>query len=210
MSSTTSFTLDKDLDKVVKAIIDGSKHPALNPIREQELKITPVLKIRTNKDGEHEQNPGAPAKIIKVNDMWKLFTDAHYILVMDYYCFNHASETARDAIIFNALCEVEVKAKEGEIKLATKKPDLQIFTATIQEYGAYDDILIGLKQWMNDAQTKAAKSFAAKVASGKLQETAPTEPPEEPPVDEDPPRVHAGAPPEEPAQSSRRGGRSRR
>ncbi len=205
MSSTTEFTQDNELDAAVKAIIEGSKSPALNPIRNNELKIVAVMKVRTNKDGEHEPNPGPPAKLVKVPDMWKLFTDAHYLIVVDYYCFHHSN--ARDAFIFNALCEVEVKAKDGEIKLATKKPEIQVFAATLQEYGAFDDILLGLREWMNDARTKAAKSFASKVATGKLEEEKTSTPSE----DEEPPRVHAGVPEEQPEEDKpRRGGRNRR
>lgn len=203
MSSTTEFVQDNELDAAVKAIIEGSKNPALNPIRDNELKIVAIMKVRTNKEGEHEPNPGPPAKLVKVPDMWKLFTDAHYLIVVDYYCFHHSN--ARDAAIFNALCGVEVKAKDGVIKLATKQPEIAVFAATVQEYGAFDEILLGLKEWMVNAKTKAAKSFADKVANGKLEAEEPPTPPE----DEDPPRVHAGAP-EEQQEAPRRGGRSRR
>lgn len=202
--SKTEYTIDSGLDKFVKDIIEKSTHAALSQIRDQELKIIPVMKVRTNKDGDHEPNPGPPAKIQKVSDLWKLFTEAHYILVVDYYFFNHAN--CVEAGIFNALCEVEVKAKDGEIKLATKKPDLSLFVATLQVYGAFDDQLLGLREWMNEAKTKAAKSFAAKVSTGKLEPDGQQTSTES---DEDPPRVHAGVQDEQESSRSR-GGRTKR
>jgi hypothetical protein len=203
--SKTEYVTDAGLDKLVKEIIEKSTHSALSQIRDQEINIIPVMKIRTNKEGEHEPNPGPPAKIQKVSDLWRLFTEAHYLLVVDYYFFNHAN--CVEAGIFNALCEVEVTAKEGAIKLATKKPDLSLFVATLQVYGAFDDQLLGLRDWMNEAKSKAAKSFASKVSTGKL-------PPDGEPTtaasdDEEKPHIHAGIPAEEEAPRSR-GSRNRR
>ncbi|MGV0949156.1 MAG: putative metallopeptidase [Azonexus sp.] len=211
--SKTEYVTDANLDKVVKDIIEKSTHPALKQLREQELTITPIMKVRTNKDGEHEPNPGPPAKIQKVSDLWRLFTEAHYLLIVDHYFFNHCN--CVEAGIFNALCEVEVTAKEGAIKLAVKKPDLNLFVATLQVYGAYDDQLLGLREWMNTAKTKAAKSFAEKVSTGKLgPEGEPEGEPKGEPnstenADEDPPRIHAGVPDENEAPRGR-GGRNRR
>jgi len=202
--SKTEFVIDAGLDELVAKIIADPANSALASIREQELKVTPIMKVRSNADGEHEPNPGPPAKIQKVNDMWRLFTDAHYLLVVDYYFFNHAN--CVDAVIFDALCAVEVTAKEGAVKLAVKKPDINVFAATLQKFGAFDDLLLGMRDWMNEAKTKAAMSFRAKVSTGTLEEPGAET---EPPTDEEPPRVTAGVPTEEPA-TSRRGGRSKR
>ena len=204
--SKTEYVTDAGLDKLVKEIIEKSTHAALSPLRDQEINIIPVMKVRTNKEGEHEPNPGPPAKIQKVSDLWRLFTEAHYLLVVDYYFFNHAN--CVEAGIFNALCEVEVTAKEGAVKLATKKPDLSLFVATLQVYGAFDDQLLGLLDWMNEAKSKAAKSFALKVSTGKL--LADSEPTSTESDDEDPPRVHAGAPEEQEEAPRSRGGRVKR
>lgn len=200
--SKVEFYEDKELNAVVAAIISDPTNHALDAIRKQELKVVPLMKSKVNNDGEHEANSGPPAKIIKVNDMWKLFTEAHYILVVDYYFFNHFNN--RDAGIFNALCEVDVKAKDGEVTLATKKPEIQLFAATIQKYGAFDEVLLELREWMDTAKTKAAQSFAEKVSTGTLETT---ETPED--ADEaEPPRIHAGPVEDEEAEKpKRRGGR---
>ena len=202
----TEYTTDDGLDRRVKEIIEKSAHPALHQIRQQELKIVPVMKIRTTEEGEHEQNPGPPAKVLKVNDMWKLFTDAHYILEVDYYFFNNAN--CVDAVIFNTLCAIDVKTKDGEIKLATKKPDIQVFAATLQVYGAFDDMLLGMREWMNTAKTKAAKSFADKVSTGKLEPDTDDDDGQSTSTesdDEEPPRVHSGTTDDQEAPRSRSG-----
>lgn len=186
----TEYVQDAALDSLVKKIISGND-PALNAIRDQELKIVAVMKVRTNADGEHEQNSGPPAKIMKVNDLWKLFTDAHYLLVVDYYFFNHAS--CVEAMLFNALCEIDVKTKDGEVKLATKKPEIQVFAATLQKYGAFDETLLGMKEWMNEAKSKAAKSFADSIASGNID----SEQQQEADDSDERPRVQSGVPDEE-------------
>lgn len=191
------YTQDKDLTALVKEIIDDEANAALAQVRQQELKIEAVLKVRTNTDKEHEPNPGPPAKVQKVNDLWKLFTDAHYVLVVDYFFFTNAKNV--EAMIFNALCEIDVKSVQGQIKLATKKPEIQVFAATLKRYGAFDEILQEMKEWMDGAKTRAAQSFAAKIATGDLSSH------ELPPEGEEP-HAQAGNADEQP----RRGGRSRR
>jgi hypothetical protein len=190
--SKVEYSEDKRLKEVVDKIITTTKNPALNALREKKATVISVLKCRTNNDGEREQNPGPPAKIQKVNDLWKLFVPSPYILIVDEFFFTTAGRP--EAVIFNALCEVNVQVKEGEVKLGTRKPDISVFHETIQEYGAFDDILLGLHEWMDTAKTKAAQSFVSKVSTGNVDDT-PTAPPTD--EEEDPPRVHSGPPEEE-------------
>lgn len=164
--SKTEYTTDEGLNALVASIIEDSTSAALNSIRQQEVKITPILRVKTDKDGESEAGSGAPAKIQKVNELLHLFVDSHYLLVVDNHTYLNSSSI--NASIFNALCSIDVKVDDGKIKLAIKKPEIQVFAATLQEYGAYDESLLGLRDWMNTAKSNAAKSFVAKLSTGVI------------------------------------------
>lgn len=186
------YTQDAELTRRVQAIIDTSPSAAMNRVREQELKVIPVLKVRTNEDGEPEPNPGPPVKLQKVNDLWRVFTEAHYLLVVDYSFFNTPSNK-HEPILFNALCGIDVKIKDGNIKLGTRKPDLNYFSDTVELYGAFERPLVVVNEWMNAVKKQAATDFTAKVSTGVLEEAhevpavsaeSPVEPSE--PVEEQP------------------------
>jgi len=201
----TEYTIDKALNDAVESIIKTQKHAALNAIREHKLKIVPVMRVCTDNEGEHKQGSGPVAKISKVGGFWPLFTEAHYILVVDYYGFNHANNIT--AHIFNALCEVDVEVlDDGTIKKGLKKPEIMVFPATLEVFGAFTPALLGMGEWMTTAKTEAAKSFAAKISTGRLD-------PEdnEPPQEDDPPRVKSGLPEDPEEETPRhRGGRTKR
>jgi hypothetical protein len=200
MSNTIEHYEDKELQAVVESILTDPANTALSLIRQNEVKIVPVMKSRVNNDGEHEQNPGLTAKLVKVSDLWKLFTDAKFLLVVDYYFFSTATPKAREAILHNTLCEIDVTVTDGAVKCGTKKPEITVFAATLKRFGAFSDELLELRDWMNSAKSAAAASFVAKVSTGKL---------DDPEDAEDPPRVHAGVQEEE-TQPKPRGGRSKR
>lgn len=188
--NSTEFVEDQDLNSTVKTILEESSSPALKPIIENDITILPVLKIKTNKDGEHVANSGPPAKLIKVSGMWSLFVKAHYIMVVDYYAFHHSGN--RNALIFNALCSADVESVESTLKIGIKKPDVSVFAATIAEFGAFDDVLLAVRDVMNSVKSKASSKFLESVATGKLEDVEPDEPDEEEEEEEEKPRVVAG------------------
>jgi hypothetical protein len=188
----TEFTEHESLNRVLKKVLDRKDLHELDPIREQEMKIEALLKTKTSKEGETQPCGGPPTNIVKVSGLWTLYTEARYILVVDGYFFNHCADDVVEGMVFNALQKIDVKIVKGEIKLASRRPDIEIFAATVAHYGPISDALIALKECF----ARGVKHFVSTIASGKLEETPSA-------VEEEPTQVDAAAE-EAPA---RRGGR---
>ena len=165
----TEYSENDGLNKVLRKVLDDQSKHELDSLREQELKIDAILKSKVSKDGENQPCGGPPAKVIKVSGMWTLYTDARYILVVDNYFFTHADDNTVEGMVFNALQEIDIKVVKGEIKLAKRRPDIEVFAATVVHYGPILESLIALKEVL----ANGTKRFVSKVATGTLEEPVP-------------------------------------
>lgn len=191
----TEFTENEGLNKVLRKVLDNKSLHELDAIRDQEMTIEAFLKTKTTKEGETQPCGGPPSNVVKVSAFWTLYTKARYVLVVDGYFFNHCDDNTVEGMIFNALQKIDVKVVKGEIKLASRRPDIEIFAATVAHYGAISEALVGLKECF----ALGTKRFVNTIASGKLEETPPAE---EPTADEAPQENTATEP-------ARRGGRKK-
>jgi hypothetical protein len=152
----TEYEINAEFQKDVNALVEDKTMVEFNPIREQELRIVAVVCIRTNNEGEHEQPKGCPVKCTKLSPIIRLLTEHHYLVVGDYYFWTHANEIQKKAAIHRALMSINVeKSKTGEIKLKTRKPEIQEHRATIARFGAFSEELVDMKE----AFKMAAKQF---------------------------------------------------
>jgi hypothetical protein len=113
--------------------------------------------------------------------MHRLFIDAHYLVVVDQYTYNHLDDIQVSALIHSALMRIGVEETESGVKLGTRKPDIMVFQATINRFGAYTPDLKGLR----DCLVAASERFVDMVTNGTvvLGESA-----KEPPAPVPPPR----------------------
>jgi hypothetical protein len=136
----TEYIEDVGLNDAVKDLLTDEKLSEFENLRLTGLKIMPLLLVKTNTDGDHEPCKGLPAKIRKVPDLYKAAgVDAHLILIVDYYAWNHPGgvnpENTKLAILHSALKTVSAEKKDGKLKIGKNEPDVIAFTDTIKRYG---------------------------------------------------------------------------
>jgi hypothetical protein len=143
-------------------LADKTKHE-FNMIREQEVKIYTLLCVRTNSDGDHVQGKGAPIVCKKISAPFQALTGGHYLVIADYYFWNHVDERQRNAKLFHALMHIEVERTEkGEIKIGTRKPELQVFRSELAHYGPYDEPLMDLEKVLKEGAKRFADSLKSR------------------------------------------------
>jgi len=168
----TEYVEDVGLNEAVAEVMNNQQMHSLSDLRKHKVKLIPLLKVKTNKEGEHQPCTGKPASCKKVSDLHRAAgIDAHYLLVMDYYAFNHPKgvdpSKAIAGYIHDALMSIEVtETDEGSLKFSKRDPDIVEYSETISEVGLYHE---GLKDF-SDVLTVAVRNSAAKLATGDLDD----------------------------------------
>lgn len=143
----TEYEPNQQLEQLVSEVLS---EPDFHSLVEHEVKVASCLKIKMNDDEEYVQSPGDAAQLKKVGPPFTAFIDQHFILVFDAYAWNNFPQR-RSAAIHKALMRVKLKISDsGDIKLGTRAPDVQEFTATLRRYGAYNDELTALMRAAED------------------------------------------------------------
>jgi hypothetical protein len=156
------YEVNEGFDKDVRRVLDDPSFVEFNGIRDLEVVILTALVIRTNTEGEHQPGKGCPVVCKKISPLYQLLTEAHYIVVGEYYYWTHVSDVQRDAAIHRALSTILVEKVDDAIKLKTRKPDIQEFTATIARFGAWNEPLLDVKEVLRSAGKQFAESLKSK------------------------------------------------
>lgn len=180
---STEYEKNAGLQKELDALLEDVSLSEFADIREHEVTVVCCTKTKLGEGDEPMQTTGDAVAVKKVSDLHRTFIDAHYIVVVDGYVFDHTDEDKMKALLHSALMRIKVEVTESGIKLGTRKPDIQVFQATINRFGAYDEGLLNLK----DCFARGGKRFASMITGDQ----APGQEPEQPESAEDPPRVHA-------------------
>jgi len=185
----TSYEVNAGLQKAIDALLEDISIAEFSPIREHQIKVLSCTKNKLNEEDEPVQTAGDTVQVKKVSDLHQAFIDGHYLVVMDGYVFDHVDDGQLQAILHSALMRIKVEPTESGVKLGTRKPDIQVFQATIHRFGAYTDDLLSLKECL----FKSSKRFTAMIT-----DAAPDgeEHQAEEPKAEEPPRIHAATPEE--------------
>jgi hypothetical protein len=174
----TEYVEDAELNGALRAIISNVSYAEFSPIRDAQLKIIPFLKVKTNKEGEHQPCKGIPAQAKKVSDLHRAAgIDADYLLVVDYYAWNHPKginpQVTMDAMLHHALKAIKIEVKEGKPKFGKNDPDVEIYIDTVNRYpqaGAFAEEIRTVSDMVAHAPPQASA-----LASGELDETPSTE-----------------------------------
>lgn len=150
------YEKSKELSDAVDDMLADTSVVEFNPIREQDITVFSLMAIRTNTEGEEEEPKGKPITCRKIPTVFAELTEGHYLIVADNYFWNHTDDNQKKAALHHALMQINVeKNKKGEIKLGTRKPEVQEFRSTIARFGAYNDTLLDFRQ----AFQASAKQF---------------------------------------------------
>lgn len=135
---STEFEQDRGLAEAIDRVLAT---PDFESFRTFRVKVSSCLKVKQDEDGEYVRSPGGPTQLKKVSGHYTAFMSEHYVLVYDAYHW-HNFVQSREANIHKALMHVKIsQSQSGEMKLGTRPPDVQEFTATLRRYGAYNDEL---------------------------------------------------------------------
>ena len=149
---------NKEFKIAIEKMLADKTLTELNPLRENEsVTIFSLLCIRTNKQDEYVQGKGPTIVCRKIPGPFQALTGGHYLVIADYYFWNHADELQQRAKLYHALMHIDIdKNDEGELKLGTRKPNVQVFTSEVARFGAHTEGLLDIRE----ALKQSAKQFA--------------------------------------------------
>jgi hypothetical protein len=159
----TEYEDNKEFNDAIEDLLARKDLPELNPIRELEVIIFALLCIRTNADGDHIEGKGDPILCRKIPPPFQVLTNGHYLVIADYYFWNHTDDRQKEAALYHALMQIEVEKPEGDgnIKLKTRKPDIRVFPSEVIRYGAHSNALLELREAFKSSASSFSESLAA-------------------------------------------------
>jgi hypothetical protein len=100
--------------------------------------------MKHNKEDEEVESIPEGATTKKVSQPFRTFCEADAILVFDHFHWVN-SPGRRLPFIHRALMRIKVTVTDsGDVKLGTRKPDVQEFGATLRRFGLYSSELEAL------------------------------------------------------------------
>lgn len=135
----TEYEPDTGLNAAVKTVLTERKYAEFKPLTDQGISVLPFLKVTTNSEGDHTPCKGCPVKIQKVSDLHRAAgIDADYILLVDYYAWNHPKGVSpvltQEAMLHHALKMIKIEVKDGKVKKGKNEPEISQFADTVHRY----------------------------------------------------------------------------
>lgn len=154
---------NKEFKTAIEKMLADKSLVELNPIREHEIVIFSLICIRTDTDGEYVQCKGPPITCRKIPPPFQSLTGGHYLVIADYYFWNHADEIKQRANLFHALMHIDVeKTEKGELKIGTRKPEVQVFRSEVARFGAHNEVLLDIREALKQSAKQFAQSLKPK------------------------------------------------
>lgn len=178
----TEYSLATKLTQMVEELIDDTSIVTgtdrdLSALRDHEVKVTPVLCLREDNNGDVKRAKGRPISVRKVSDLEKAIAPkvGDYLLVVDSGTFDDASDHQQRALLFDALLLIDVTEVNGNIKMGKRQPDLICNVETLRVFGPCSNtdlaVLSALKAGMK-AHPQALKMLEAAAVTETVEEGA--------------------------------------
>lgn len=115
----------------------GRLHAIAEAIEQGELKILWLLNTKPfNDQSEDDQEPEIAGRCVKAPGLWRDFTGYDFAIWAREHFWDDFNEDLRRALVLHELLHIEVKHNDkGEIKLATRKHDVEDFVDVARQYG---------------------------------------------------------------------------
>lgn len=114
----------------------GRLHPVAEAIRDEELH---VLYLRNEKPVDlatEELTHETAGKCIKAPRVWHDVTGYHFVIWVRGYFWDRADDDYREGLILHELLHIDVdRDKNEQLKLSTRKHDVEDFTDVVRHYG---------------------------------------------------------------------------
>lgn len=161
------YDINPKLNEIVNDLLANEAFGEFEDIRNAELRVLAVLRVQTDKEGEHVEKTGIKVELKKIPAMLLPFLEGGYVLVVDYYAFTHYNVTRFEALLHKAMMSIQVEeADGGGWSIKPRKPDIVEYNATISRYGAYEEKLVILDTILSGID-KSARITASKIADSQ-------------------------------------------
>jgi hypothetical protein len=130
------YELSREIQEALDEMLWNTDYTEFEDLRTNEVAVAGAIKVKMNEaDMEIQPIPGPAVKLVKLNDVARLFTDKHYVVVVDAYFWQHSSRNERLVGLHRALMQIQVDRQDDVVKLKTRRPDVQEFSATLIRFG---------------------------------------------------------------------------
>ena len=154
MSTTTEYSVEKELTEAVDAIVNDKQFTELSLL--PMAKVKACFRIRMGEDGETVPSKGPAAVLRKVSPVDKVFMrdPSAYILVVDYHAWKNIG-AKQTSMLHEALQAANVENKDGELKIgAPHKPDITAYSKNIRHFGAWNNMLLDLRETLRTSKPR--------------------------------------------------------
>lgn len=155
----TEYESRTELDDAVEQLVWDETISEFKPIRETEIKIFCLICIKTDADDEYVPCKGDPILVRRIPDHFKALVHGHYVLIADYYFWEHASEVQQKAAMFHALMHIHIEQKDDKIKIGMRKPEIKVFRTEVVRFGAYNEMLLDFREAFKLSANRLAESL---------------------------------------------------
>lgn len=130
------YELSSEIQEALDEMLCSTDYAEFQDLRTNEVAVAGATKIKMSEaDMEIQPIPGPAVKLVKLNDVARLFTDKHYAVVVDAYFWRCSSDNEKLVGLHRALMQIQVDRQDDVIKLKTRRPDVQEFSATLIRFG---------------------------------------------------------------------------
>lgn len=130
------YELSTEIQESVDEMLWSTDYTEFGDLRTNEIGVSCATKIKMNPaDLEIQPAPGPAVKLVKLNDAARLYTDKRFVIVVDAYFWRHASDAEKLIALHKALMQIQVDRQDDNVRVKTRRPDVQEFSATIARFG---------------------------------------------------------------------------
>ncbi|MGA2248602.1 MAG: putative metallopeptidase [Verrucomicrobiota bacterium] len=165
----TEYEENPEFKTAIDKMLADTTIVEFNPIREHpEVLIFSLLCIRTNKDGDHIEHKGEPIICRKIAAPFQALTGGHYLVIADYYFWNHANPIQQEAQLYHALMHINIEVDKEEededkkLKLGIRRPEVHVFPSEVLRFGAHTAGLLDIREALKQSAKQLTNTLAAK------------------------------------------------
>lgn len=152
------YAQDDGMTQAVAGLVQDETYSEFEPLRQQEIVFMVAAMTKTDENESIVATSGEPVIVRRVSAADAVFMEGHFKVYIDRCRWDAANEIQQKAMLHRALMRVNIETDGDKIKIATRKPDVVTFQATIVRFGAWDEQLIQLRNNLQSAQAKAKQA----------------------------------------------------
>lgn len=139
MAIVIEYSQEKELDDWLEKLLNT--YPLFAPLTSNGIKISACFVIRTDDNEATVAGKGEPVIVKRVPAAMQIFMKpkASFVVVVDYYFWENATDKVKNSQLFRALSRIRVEKTDNGLKLGMRQWDIQDNIATVVAFGPYTD-----------------------------------------------------------------------